>query len=67
MKETEDIIHAPMDFFPLKEYKGIAEKNALRVDWKDYVPVERLSYIIGNPPFVGYSFQTERRCPSSRE
>lgn len=58
MKETEDIIHAPMDFFPLKEYKGIAEKNALRVDWKDYVPVERLSYIIGNPPFVGASMMT---------
>lgn len=59
MQETEDIIHAPMDFFPLKEYKGIAEKNALRVDWKDYVPVERLSYIIGNPPFVGYGLQTK--------
>ena len=59
MRETEDVIHAPMDFFPLKEYKGIAEKNALRVDWKDYVPVERLSYIIGNPPFVGYGLQTK--------
>lgn len=58
MRETEDIIHAPMDFFPLKEYKGIAEKNALRVDWKDYVPVERLSYIIGNPPFVGQARKT---------
>ena len=53
MKETEDIIHTSMEFLPLKEYKGISEKNALRVDWADYVPVDRLSYIIGNPPFVG--------------
>ena len=53
MKETEDIVHQNLDFFPLKEYKGIAERNALRVRWADYVPVEKLSYIIGNPPFVG--------------
>ena len=53
MKETEDIVHQSLDFFPLKTYKGIAERNALRVNWADYVPVEKLSYIIGNPPFVG--------------
>ena len=53
MKETEDVIHQDMDFLPLKDYRGIAEKNALRVDWADYVPVDRLSYIMGNPPFVG--------------
>ena len=53
MKETEDIVHQSLDFFPLKEYRGIKERNALRVDWRDCVPVDRLSYIIGNPPFVG--------------
>lgn len=61
MKETEDVIHQDMDFLPLKEYKGIAERNALRVDWADYVPVDRLSYIIGNPPFVGYTMQTKEQ------
>ena len=53
MKETEDIIHANMDFFPLKEYKGITEGNALRIDWEKCVPKEKLTYIMGNPPFVG--------------
>ena len=53
MKETEDIVHQSLDFFPLKTYKGIAEGNALRIDWEKVVPVERLSYIMGNPPFVG--------------
>ena len=61
MKETEDIVHQSLDFFPLKTYKGIAEKNALRVNWKDYVPIDRLSYIMGNPPFVGYSLQTKEQ------
>lgn len=58
MKETEDIVHQSLDFFPLKEYKGIKERNALRVDWAECVPAERLSYIIGNPPFVGARLMT---------
>ena len=56
MKETEDIIHQSMEFFPLKEYKGITEGNALRIDWAKVVPVEKLRYIMGNPPFVGFTF-----------
>ena len=27
MRETEDVIHTQMDFFPLRDYQGIAEKN----------------------------------------
>ncbi len=61
MRETEDVIHTQMDFFPLRDYQGIAEKNALKVEWKDYVPVERLSYIIGNPPFVGRRYRTKEQ------
>ena len=53
MKETEDIVHQSLDFFPLKTYKGITEGNALQIDWQKVVPVGKLSYIMGNPPFVG--------------
>ena len=53
MKETENIIHQEMDFFPLKSYTNIVEGNALRMDWNEVVPAEELSYIMGNPPFVG--------------
>lgn len=53
MKETEAIIEASLDFLPLKSYANIIEGNALRVNWEDLVPREKLSYIIGNPPFVG--------------
>ena len=53
LAETEKIIHQDIDFLPLKSYSNIVEGNALRIDWKEVVPLERLSYIIGNPPFVG--------------
>ena len=53
MKRTEDIVHMPLDFLPLKSYVNIVCDNALRIDWNDVVPVETLNYIMGNPPFVG--------------
>jgi MmeI, DNA-methyltransferase domain/MmeI, target recognition domain/MmeI, N-terminal domain/MmeI, C-terminal domain/MmeI, helicase spacer domain len=38
---------------PLVSSPHIVRENALRLDWNDVVPAERLSYIISNPPFVG--------------
>lgn len=32
--------------------------NALRIDWDDVVPVEKLSFILGNPPFIGSKMMT---------
>ncbi len=61
MKQTEDIMHLPLDFLPLKSYVNIVEGNALRLDWNEIVPKEKLSYIMGNPPFVGYSLQSKEQ------
>lgn len=47
LRETEAIAHRNLDFLPLKNYDGIVEGNALRLDWP------RPDYIIGNPPFSG--------------
>ena len=38
MKQTEDIVHMPLDFLPLKSYVNIVESNALRMDWNEVVP-----------------------------
>ncbi|MEI6387947.1 MAG: DNA methyltransferase, partial [Spirochaetota bacterium] len=38
---------------PLASTPGIVQGNALRLDWKDIVAPSELSYILGNPPFVG--------------
>ncbi|MBQ3087673.1 MAG: SAM-dependent DNA methyltransferase, partial [Clostridia bacterium] len=58
LKETENIIHMNLDFLPLKSYANIVEGNALRIDWETVVPKHKLNYIMGNPPFVGYSLQS---------
>ncbi len=53
MKATEEIAQMSLDFLPLKSYANIVEGNALRLDWEQVVPKNELSYIMGNPPFVG--------------
>lgn len=53
MKETEEIVHAPLDFLPLKTNAYIVEGNALRLPWEDIISKNKLNYIMGNPPFVG--------------
>lgn len=61
MKQTEDIVHTNLDFLPLTTNANIAEGNALRMDWESVVPKAELNYIMGNPPFVGYSLQTKQQ------
>ena len=59
LAETEKIIEFNDDFLPLKTYTNITEGNALRVDWESVVPKDKLSYIIGNPPFVGVNYMSD--------
>lgn len=53
MKETEDVVLMHLDFLPLKSNVNIHIGNALQMDWETIVPKYKLSYIMGNPPFVG--------------
>ena len=54
LEETKSIVYGfNQDFLPLKTYVNITEGNALRIDWNEVVPKEKLKYIMGNPPFVG--------------
>ena len=41
--------------FPLNESANIICENALKFDWNDIIEPSKVSYIIGNPPFVGAS------------
>ena len=59
LAETEKIIRHDIDFLPLKSYTNIVEGNALRIDWNEVCP--KPDYIMGNPPFVGYSLQTKEQ------
>ena len=61
MKETEEIVLMNLDFLPLKSYTNILEGNALRINWEDVVSKNKLNYIMGNPPFIGYSLQSKEQ------
>lgn len=55
LQETEGIVGHEITFLPLKNNANIVEGNALRTEWPT------ADYIIGNPPFLGYSNQTEEQ------
>ena len=61
VNETAKILARDIDFLPLKSYSNIIEGNALTLDWNEVCPASQLSYIIGNPPFVGYSLQSKEQ------
>lgn len=46
---------------PLVKSATIVHGNALRIDWNAVVPRDRLSYILGNPPFLGKQMQSEEQ------
>lgn len=50
---------APFLRIPLRKSPAIKHGDALEIDWQDLIPVEKCSYIIGNPPFIGAKYQSE--------
>jgi len=46
---------------PLVAAPGIHHGDALEKDWSEVLPAERCSYILGNPPFVGAKYQSEKQ------
>ena len=60
-KETEAIIHKEMDFLPLHTNANIHEGNSLNMDWAEIVDSNTLSYIMGNPPFIGAKMMNKQQ------
>lgn len=46
---------------PLSKSVTIKNANALQINWEEIISPLRLSYILGNPPFYGSSFQTKQQ------
>lgn len=46
---------------PLVQSPHIRQGNALRVDWAEVLAPQACSFIVGNPPFVGYSNQSREQ------
>lgn len=51
--EVAEHFGIPFVRLPLRQSATIVHGNALRLDWESIVPKGELSYILGNPPFVG--------------
>lgn len=46
---------------PLKKSANITHGNALQLEWGKVVPQDQLTYILGNPPFIGKHLQTAQQ------
>lgn len=46
---------------PLKKSATIWHDNALRVEWKTVLAPAECSYVLGNPPFVGHTWQSDEQ------
>jgi len=62
-QETSRILDHPYVNLPLKKLHNIICENALRYDWEELLPASECDYVMGNPPFIGYSNQdTEQKA-----
>ena len=61
LQETAKLVQFNIEPLPLKAYHNIKEGNALRIDWGEVIAPEKLDYIMGNPPFVGYAYQSKEQ------
>lgn len=52
---------ATIPTIPLKDSAHIVCANALTTDWSTVIPADRLSYIMGNPPFCGSLLMTKEQ------
>jgi hypothetical protein len=43
---------------PLKKSPHIKHADALEADWNTLLPAKDCSYVLGNPPFIGQSYQS---------
>ncbi|MFN7330848.1 MAG: DNA methyltransferase, partial [Bacteroidota bacterium] len=46
---------------PLKKSATIVHGNALRLNWEEIISKNQLDYILGNPPFIGYAWQSKEQ------
>lgn len=46
---------------PLKKAANIVHGNALQTQWETVVSKKDLSYILGNPPFIGHQWRSEQQ------
>lgn len=46
---------------PIVYSPHIVEGNALQLDWQDVLSASDCDYVMGNPPFIGYAYQSKEQ------
>ena len=46
---------------PLNKSANIVHVNSLQISWEDVISKEKLTYILGNPPFIGKKEQNKEQ------
>ncbi len=65
--EAQSIVYSTIKDLPLEDSANIVHGNALQLDWADVIDPSECDYIIGNPPFSGYSrLTTEQKADRLR-
>jgi hypothetical protein len=57
--EASELLGKPIFRIPLEKSANVRRGNALDLDWSEFVPPQRLHYILGNPPFSGAMVMSE--------
>ncbi|MGI9306124.1 MAG: class I SAM-dependent DNA methyltransferase, partial [Gammaproteobacteria bacterium] len=60
-RQLSEMTRCNISSIPLTISAHIANKNALLLDWEKFVAPEKLSYILGNPPFVDRKGRSDER------
>lgn len=59
--ELSNVFGEYVDDLPLTKYANIVCDNALSFDWEELIPKNKLSYILGNPPFIGHQLRNKEQ------
>lgn len=46
---------------PIVYSPHITEGNALQIDWEDVLAANECDFVMGNPPFIGYTYQNKEQ------
>lgn len=61
LRQTRQIMpDCDLGFLPLRNLSNLCQADALEVDWEKAFPHD-LTYLVGNPPFIGARFQNARQ------
>jgi hypothetical protein len=62
----EEITGASPNRFPLEKSARIVHANSLRIDWSEACPMNEKTIIMGNPPFLGQTYQDKEQKEDTR-